>query len=85
MLLAIIAWYVWSMKQRFALKRDMQELERRLENKVDKSSFKAFKNDYYHKSEDSQIRLIKIETHMENISNSIFEMKEFLFKGKKKD
>ena len=83
--LGIIFWYIWSMKQRFVSKQDFQELEKKVDSKVDKSSFTSFKSDYYTRHEESQTRLTKIEAHMENLSNVMLEIKEYLFKRKKKD
>lgn len=81
----VVTWYIWSIKQKFALKKDVDAIKKEVSSKVSKEELKEFKTEYYKESKDLSERLIKIEILMENTSNTIMEIKEYLFKRKRKD
>lgn len=82
---SLVVWYIWSIKQKFALKKDVDAIKKEVSSKVSKEELKEFKTEYYKESKYLSERLIKIEILMENTSNTILEIKEYLFKRKRKD
>ncbi len=77
----ILGWYIWSLKQRFVLRDNFDDLKKEVLNKVNREDYKEFKKEYYHVSNDLKTKLVKIETHMENMVSSVNEIKELFKKG----
>ncbi len=85
LLTGVLAWCLWSLRQKFVQNKDLEVVKREIDNKVSKSDFKEFQKEYYKDNKNLGERLVRIETLIGNMASSMIEIKEYLFKRKRKD
>ena len=76
LLLAIVGWYIWSLKQSFLTKKEFKEYREKHNREHKELEVKIAKQ-----SED----IVEIKTYIKSISESIHDIKNYLFSIKRKD